>query len=510
MGRDLPRLIVFAVLALLLRWAGAEEMRATPGSPRVTPSGWSWDLGATYGSNSFDPPPSRSWDRVPSGIRGIDTHTLPGRAGPLVVQRTLTAPLSAVGAALARCWGNALCATASMVAVPLVLDRLRVDRDPVDGTLKLDPGQDPIDAGSTGSYYCPQSPTSPCQLGQPAATSAPSIDAIPTYSPGCKGYPGSSGFTYTCTPGAFEPVSPVPPFNPAPVGSAPNSVLVGRFPIFVTSSSGGSGTVYWNVNRYDYSSSTGGSQCPASIDPGNPEYNVPAGQPVGVDGKCPTARYNWAPITPPAVGARFEQYAPDAGGPASSNGVDALREALERGETIPDAVSSPATGPASQTGQPTTTTTVDPTGTTTTTQTPTYNYNYGDTYITYNITTTTITTHPNGTTTTTTTNTPAPTPGAAAPSDLCALHPDAVACARVGQPGTTQPQVSNQTIAYEADSLGLPAACPAPWEFPVPLTGGTWQMSFSMICDVAPQVRIALLVACTLGAALFVVAGVRS
>jgi hypothetical protein len=147
--------------------------------------------------------------------------------------------------------------------------------------------------------------------------------------------------------------------------------------------------------------------CGASVDAGNPAYNVPAGGAVGPDGKCPTARYNHVPKSPTDVGVSFTAYPPTAGtydvgtGAITGGSVPkALGDAIKLGgESVPYSLPTNITGPGSQVGTPTTTTTStgSPPVTTTKTDTPTYNYTYTPTTINYSTTTTTV----NGNTTTT-------------------------------------------------------------------------------------------------------------
>ena len=98
-------------------------------------------------------------------------------------------------------------------------------------------------------------------------------------------------------------------------------------------------------------------------------------------------------------------------------------------------------------------------------------------------------------TTPTTTHPEAPAPGASAPttpappeekpSDLCALYPDIVACTKFGTvPNTEVIKKKVTPVNFVSESLGLPAACPAP----IPLPRGA-VLEFSQVCDGARMAR---------------------
>lgn len=176
----------------------------------------------------------------------------------------------------------------------------------------------------------------------------------------------------------------------------------------------------------------------------------------------------------------------------------ALDEVLKAGGSINDTGSHSVSGPASVPGETKTKTTTAANGTTqVTTVTNNYNYNYSGNTVT--ITTTEVIQNPDGSTETTTSDTPDP---------LCAENPNSLACVKLGDVPTDQPAWETKTIAYQADSLGLPAACPAPWTGQ--LRGWTLSFSYQPACDVAPQVRLAILALTTLGALLMIVTTVRS
>lgn len=132
--------------------------------------------------------------------------------------------------------------------------------------------------------------------------------------------------------------------------------------------------------------------CPASIDALNPANSIPAGLPVGFDGKCRTGRYT-TPQTDDQV-ADKRLLVP------TTRLLPQYLEELERGAAPqPDGGPGVLTGPGSV-SQPGTVTTTSPGGTTTTSPTNPYTIVYGGNSFTWNNTTTTI--NNDGSTTTTT------------------------------------------------------------------------------------------------------------
>lgn len=231
-------------------------------------------------------------------------------------------------------------------------------------------------------------------------------------------------------------------------------------------------------------------QCPPSIDALNPAWSFPGGDP-GPDGKCPTGRYNVA--TPAEAAARIAQYGDAAGLKPLAQDV------LAKGGSIETASPRTLSGPASSPAQTTTKTATAANGTTsvvTTNTTNNYTYN-GDT-----ITQTTVTTinYPDGSTEVEEKKEETP--------DNCITAPESLDCIKLGDLPTDSPQWETKTISYQADSLGLPAACPAPWS--AQLRGWTLSFSYQPACDVAPQIRLAVLALSSLGALLMIITTVRT
>ena len=144
--------------------------------------------------------------------------------------------------------------------------------------------------------------------------------------------------------------------------------------------------------------------------------NVPTGGPQVLSGltcKHPTSSWMDAPMyvrfisstatTGPATVEEIED-AIMARLPTGSNATDLLRELIREGH-IPDLDPIETSGPASVTGETTTSTVETPQGTTTTTNTTNYDISYQGDTITITRTDVTTTTHPDNTTETTTTTT---------------------------------------------------------------------------------------------------------
>ena len=183
-----------------------------------------------------------------------------------------------------------------------------------------------------------------------------------------------------------------------------------------------------------------------------------------------------------------------------SQSLPIARDAAKNGiDLSPYAQPLPATGPASISQPSTQTVTQSPNGTTsistvTTTNNITYN---GDTY---NITNTTIKNNPDGSTETTT--------EAQKDQSQCAKSPNSLACIELGSPPSESPTWQTRTVVYQAESLGLPAGCPAPWSGTV--HGWNLSMSWQPACDVADQVRAGVLALAALSALLMIITTVRS
>lgn len=170
------------------------------------------------------------------------------------------------------------------------------------------------------------------------------------------------------------------------------------------------------------------------------------GSPVGTDGLCPTGVYS--PVSPESVASKL----------APKLDIATVQQHLISSASSAVATSPVSiTGPASQVGTASQSTTTGPAGTVQTTTTPTYNYTYNGDTITYNTTNNTVTntTNTSGQTTTTTTTETKPQDQ----TDLCALHPDSAACAKLGTPTDAEPlPTKNVPVTATPDGRWQPSA----------------------------------------------------
>lgn len=203
-----------------------------------------------------------------------------------------------------------------------------------------------------------------------------------------------------------------------------------------------------------------------------PASNCPFGS-ANSAGECP---YNGTPV--PISEADARQRLIDA--PISA---DTLRrsfdEVLDAGGGVAS-TGTTVTGPSSAPGETTTRTSTAANGTTqVSTTTTNYNYTYNDNRVT--VTETKTTQNPDGSTETETTD---------QPKDECARNPEALKCKELGQENGS-PTWETKTVLFQAESLGLSGACPAPWV--ANLRGWNLTMSYQPVCDVAPTVRLGIL-----------------
>lgn len=210
-----------------------------------------------------------------------------------------------------------------------------------------------------------------------------------------------------------------------------------------------------------------------------------------VGGLCPGGTFT--PLTQTAAADRLNN------APVTADVLKrALEDILKAGGSLQDTGTHTVIGPSSVPGETKTKTTTAANGTTqVTTVTNNYNYNYSGDTIT--ITTTEVIQNPDGSTEETTSDTPDPP---------CADGSTSLNCIKLGDVPTDAPEWETKTIAYQADSLGLPAACPAPWSGQ--LRGWTLSFSYQPACDVAPQIRLGVLALSTLGALLMIITTVRT
>lgn len=381
-----------------------------PPNPGLLPGGgWKY----TPGSNFGNPPGPRAWvNGVYGGLNKTiltDLAVVSGRAGPLALTATQSIGLGDAAAAVARCLlgGGPVCAAGTAAAAAYAAYRVYGG----DGSLTADPGVAPdttvIDGFWTGNVEETRAPTAAAMC-----TNAGNV---------FEGNSVSQGFVW----------------QPAPDGRAICVGIRAGDPYF------------WYVSYPIIPHQYTNNGCPASIDFSNPIYNVPAGSPIGIDGKCPTARYNHEPITPAQAASRVTDRPPVF---PNTDWLNATRDAIDTGgQSVPAGIES--SGPASQTGTPTTTTTTSGTTTSTETKTPTYTYNYDGDTITYNTTNNiTTVTNNNGTITSTTTTQTGPPAAPQDPTDPCTANPGRVGCQEAGEV-SAQPDLYEKKTATFGDAL---------------------------------------------------------
>jgi hypothetical protein len=450
-------------------WAGVTVSHFPP-NPGVLPGGgWQYTKGTTFGN----PVGPRQWTNGTYGARVADTAALSTPKGG-TINATATATISPVELALgvATCLGRGAPLCVAGTAAGMLFDAYRIKPDGAGG-LTSDPGTPPVN--ETQTVY------------------AASVDCYNMG--GCTATQGSQHYTaYFASQAEALAALPATMYSYG-AGQTVTKAVTGGPP--------------WTC-RYNYGDGslarscgvTNGepqqvSGCPASTDPTNPAYNVPAGSPIGADGKCPTARYNHAPITPQAAA---QKYAPSGGDPGAQ-GLQAIKDAVASGIEFPVSAPLSLTGPAASSGAPVVKSTTGPNGTTTTTTTTTNNYNYNNSTstITYNTSVTTSTSVNGAPPTVETETTTAPEP-----ESECVKHPDTVGCTPMGDAPTDEVPRANSTLVFSAESVALPVACPAPY----PLGNGT-SFDFVYLCEVATLSRPVVIALAALSAALLCLAAIR-
>lgn len=452
--RAAHRVGALALLAGLGLSAHAEiQLSHFPPNPGVLPGGgWQFTSGTTFGN----PVGPRQWTNGVYGARTIDAMSLATRGGALTVTAQSTMTWRAVGGAAARCLSLSAPVCAAGSAAALLYEGYRVYAADGGGLL-ADPGTPPVQVDNYS-----------CTVGNYSGTGTTPLGA--------------------CEKAAQNRNAAIAP-----------TTIAHRFVLQSQTANSFEYATYIRVNGGAESQSSSStamksgttSGCPASIDPGNSAYNVPAGKPVGPDGKCPTARYNWAPISP--------EVAADTKLPAQPNGAigqQAAQDAIASGQAIPATVTTQ--GPSSINGPSVQGTTTGPSGTTTTTKTPTYTFNYGGDTITYGPTTTTTTiTNNEGTTTTTETEQETPT-------DQCERYPDSLGCIKMGDAPEETVPVRAATMTYTAETPGLPSGCPGDV---VLFDGQTF--SYAHACTAAERMRPLVIAAAGITASLMMVFALR-
>lgn len=248
--------------------------------------------------------------------------------------------------------------------------------------------------------------------------------------------------------------------------------------------------------------------CPASVDPFDPQYSVPAGAAPGADGRCPTARGLHQPITP-------EQAVQKVEADGTYNWKAVLDEALGRVPVPIAPENSIEVGNAvPRVAGPVTRTTA---------------LENGDTRITdravgwdfsrdplrknegkWTETVSTMTWDENGNllnSSESSTEGQTASEAAEQSGNLCKQNPDAAACRELGQ-APDEPDLQHESLSLDITPLGIfgpsTAACPAPRTVTVS-HGVTLSMPWDLVCTFADGMRPLVIAAAWLGAALLVV-----
>lgn len=381
------RFLFLAALAASAPSWSAVTLSNFPPNPGVLPGGgWQFTPGTTFAN----PAPARAWvNGVYGGVPAAvvtDRFSLKGPAGALSAAVTSSATAPSIAAALARVAGRAHLGLSLGMAAYDLLSGVGV-RQGAAGA-EIDAGTDQVPQNCTGySVFGGPAPVH-CLPAQAACDLRTSY--VLANQPGLKrGRLTGSGSTLRC--------------------------------VQETSLDGG---LYWNAYSSDLFGNpvtkTGFKMCSPAVDSLTGESYVPG---TYSDGKCITGRYTAA--TDAQVIARVFPGVQDDPSAAAKAAADAGASI----ESSPYSVS----GPASQSGTPTSKTTTGPAGTTTVTTTPTYSYTYSGDTITINTTNTTSTTNITNEGDTTTTTETTTTPGND-DKGMCSLYPDSLACMKPGTP----------------------------------------------------------------------------
>ena len=450
----------------------------------VTPAA-GWFDGANFGAATGP----RAWTNgvyggVPKFV-ATDLVDLGGPAGRLGINLISGIGLRDAAIAVARCalGANLICAAGT--AAYLAYEQYRIHKpdggqypDHGAGLLDFDPGQSTV---SSDGFLCSDGGT----YSASGSTNFQACSAMVKKRTASMSTTGPGATTWT---GAVDSCS----------GSLGNCVF--------HEDSTGESTLHHTGLIGNISSQTV-QACPASIDASNPAYDIPAGSPVGRDGKCPTARYNHQPYTPEQAAGQPVTYPPSL---PSQQWGQAVGDAIDHGgQSAPANVTS--SGPASQTGPGQTTTTTSGNSTTTTTNTPTYNYNYAGNTINYTTTTTNVTNNNGAVTTTTTTGPNAPP--AQDPKDPCTANPGRAGCVSLGDaPAAEAMPTSSVPITYVPTMFAGSAACPAPVPLSFSISGvaKSFTISYQPLCDLMTILAPIFLALGAAGASIIFMQGLRT
>lgn len=239
-------------------------------------------------------------------------------------------------------------------------------------------------------------------------------------------------------------------------------------------------------------------QCPAFIDPFDPQYNIPAGSPPMPDGKCRTGRYAGTPVD--TLGGKFAQYGD------KDKADDIARDTVKSGgDLAPEAGPQTLSGPPTKTVGPTTTTTTGPTGTPQTTTTwTTHNVTYNQTINYYNWTTITTTNYPDGTVT------EEEKPPEPEPKDECELNPERITCQEMDEPeGPDIPNEDRQVTWSPMAGWGADSGSCPDWPT-VSVLGRPVHVDLHLVCTFMAGIRFAVIGIAGIIGALILIGGGKS
>jgi hypothetical protein len=91
--------------------------------------------------------------------------------------------------------------------------------------------------------------------------------------------------------------------------------------------------------------------------------------------------------------------------------------------------------------------------------------------------------------------------------DFCIANPDRAGCAPLGPAPTDAVVPAVHALTWASVNLGLPAACPAPYNFS--WRGSTYAMPYNAFCDHAPNVRLLILALTAVSVAYFVLKSIK-
>lgn len=409
------RFLFLAALAASAPSWSAVTLSNFPPNPGVLPGGgWQFTSGTTFAN----PTPARAWvNGVYGGVPAAvvtDTFALKGPAGAFSAAVTSSATAPSIAAALARVAGRAHLALSLGMAAYDLLSGVGVRQGAVGA--EIDAGAEKVDKLQVN-----------CSLSSgPAHTSSGSSfgGCYTSVIEKANNYWALDSATIDASNYATKTTVTINPRSCTTSYCYADTVSI-RWTRSVVCS-GGCVKGAWvkdittNGTVSISASSTTAKACPEIVDALTGQTSVPG---TYSDGKCITGRYTAA--TDAQVIARVSpgvQADPSAAAKAAADAGASI-------ESSPYSVS----GPASQSGTPTSKTTTGPAGTTTVTTTPTYSYTYSGDTITINTTNTTSTTNITNEGDTTTTTETTTTPGND-DKGMCSLYPDSLACMKPGTP----------------------------------------------------------------------------